>query len=266
MAQEVIYFSRKGLSARDAFINEGNLWGNSFFTTALVRSGKAIFWDQHRARLEKCFEFCWPKQFDKGLIDEAQLATAQILDEFVHIDHAYLRITFYRELSGDIQFWIWALEKEQVTTPLKLTTHCYYPDRNFPDYLKRSDYQYQFKIRKEAIFNGYDDVLLLDHDSYLLELPTSNLILKKGDTYITPTAEYGVLDGITLDRVKFMLSETGHEFKEMRVHAAELHEFDSCFATSSFNGIRHISSIGEVAYNEDSKIKDMIKEFYGEIW
>lgn len=266
MAQEVIYLSKKGLSTRDALVNQGNLWGNSFFTTALVKSGKLIFWDQHRKRLEKCFEYCWPEEFDKTLVDEIQQATANIIEEFESIKHAYLRITLYKELSGKIQYWIWALEKEQVTSSIKVNTHSYFPDRNFPDFLKRSDYQYQFQVRKKSVSRGHDDVLLLDNDAYLLELPTSNIILKKGDQYITPTAEYGVLDGITLERVKFMLKESGRELKQMRIHAAELQDFDSCFSTSSFNGIRHISSINEIAYNEDKEIKKMMTDFYGEIW
>ncbi|MFG1500833.1 aminotransferase class IV [Halobacteriovorax sp. XZX-3] len=266
MAQEVIYFSKKGLTARDALINEGNLWGNSFFTTILVKEGKAIFWDQHRERLEKSFQYCWPNDFSKSLIDEVQLATAKILDEFTSIAHAYLRITFYRELSGEIQYWIWAVEKSQLTSALKIMSRCYYPDRNFPDFLKRSNYQFQFQLRKECLAQGYDDVLLLDSESYILELPTANIIFKRGDEYITPIAEFGVLDGISLERIKFMLEKLGRPLKEMRVHAAELHEFESCFSTSSFNGIRHISSIDEVAYNEDTQIKKLVNEFYGEIW
>ncbi|MFG1482846.1 aminotransferase class IV [Halobacteriovorax sp. HFRX-2_2] len=266
MEQEVIYFSKKGLTARDALINEGNLWGNSFFTTILVKGGKAIFWDQHRQRLEKSFQYCWPKDFDSSIIDEVQLATAKILGDFSSIPYAYLRITFYRELSGAIQFWIWAVEKDQLKSSLKLNSHCYYPDQNFPDFLKRSNYQYQFQLRRESLAQGYDDVLLLDPESYILELPTANIVLKKGDDYITPIAEFGVLDGISLERVKFMLEKLGRPLKEMRVHAAELHEFDSCFTTSSFNGIRHISTINEVAYTEDIEIKKLVNEFYGEIW
>lgn len=266
MAKEVIYFSKKGLSARDALVNEANLWGNTFFTTALLKNGKIIFWDQHRTRLDLSLKFAWNIEDTKNILDEVQVAMASIMDEFKEVESAYLRISFYRELGGSIEYWIWALEKEQIKTQLKIESKCYHPDQNFPAFFKRSDYQFQFRLRAQAIENGYDDVLLLDTDSYILELPTSNIIFCRDNKYFTPLAENKILEGITLERIEHMLKDEGCALIRQRIHLDELKSFDSCISTSSFNGIRNISLIDEVIYQEDNSIIERVKKYYGEIW
>ncbi len=266
MAKEVLYFSKKNLQTRDALINEAMLWGNTFFSTALVKRGKFIFWDEHRDRLKKCFDYCWPEEDSEKYLNEVQHAAANIIEEYEEIEHAYFRITFFRELSGEINFWLWALEKEQQFSALSLRAKCYDPNRNFPTYFKRSDYQYQFKLRREAIAQGASDALLLDLNSYLLELPTANLILKKADEYYSPRIEKGILEGITLKKIEAMLANHGRRIRYEKIHASELREFDHCFSTSSFNGIRPICSIDEISYNEDKEIKKLMLDYYGEIW
>ncbi len=50
---------------------------------------------------------------------------------------------------------------------------------------------------REAVRRGADDVLFVSSDGYLLEGPTSTLVMRRGDALVTPRIDLGILAGTT---------------------------------------------------------------------
>src|SRR5206468_8857480 len=62
---------------------------------------------------------------------------------------------------------------------------------------KTLSYATNMAALREAKRRGVDDALFVSSDGYLLEGPTSNLVLKRGDRLITPSTSLGILAGTT---------------------------------------------------------------------
>jgi 4-amino-4-deoxychorismate lyase len=62
---------------------------------------------------------------------------------------------------------------------------------------KTLSYAVNRAVAREAANRGADDVVFVSSDGFLLEGPTSTLILRRGDTLITPGTGLGILDGTT---------------------------------------------------------------------
>jgi 4-amino-4-deoxychorismate lyase len=62
---------------------------------------------------------------------------------------------------------------------------------------KTLSYAVNRSVFREAARRGAEDALFLSSDGYLLEGAVSNLVLKRGDTLLTPRTDLGILAGTT---------------------------------------------------------------------
>lgn len=96
---------------------------------------------------------------------------------------------------------------------------------------------------REAGKRGADDALFVSSDGYLLEGPTSNLVLRTGRRLVTPRTDLGILTGTTqVDLFEWAEAEgfaTGYEL----LTTADLEAADAAWLVSS---VRHAAPIGEV--------------------
>ena len=96
---------------------------------------------------------------------------------------------------------------------------------------------------REAARRGADDVLFLSSDGYLLEGPTSTLVLRLGPRLVTPRVDIGILAGTTqADLFTWAESEgfpTGYEL----LTPADLAEADAAWLVSS---VRHVAPVRAV--------------------
>lgn len=90
--------------------------------------------------------------------------------------------------------------------------------------------------KQEAIDNGYDDCLFLNHHGYVSELSAANIFLIKRGELITPDPASDILEGITRRSIIELAKQEGIPVFERKVALTELYTADEVFAcgTSAF--------------------------------
>lgn len=111
--------------------------------------------------------------------------------------------------------------------------------REFPAY-KTINYITGVTLQKKRKDAGAVEILYVK-DGYVRECATSNIVIVKGGTLITPVTH--VLPGITRKLVVHLAQEKGMAVEEREVSMAELWDADEVFITSSFKDIVPIVSI-----------------------
>ena len=98
---------------------------------------------------------------------------------------------------------------------------------------KTLSYAVNRAVLREAARRGADDVLFTTTDGYVLEGPTSSLLLRFGNSYVTPTPELGVLHGTAQYGSFRYLSSLGVEAEYRPVLLSELVDADALWMTNS---------------------------------
>ncbi len=98
--------------------------------------------------------------------------------------------------------------------------------------------------RTEAVKNGFDEAIMLNHAGYLCEACGENIFLVEGGRLVTPGLEEGILPGITRDAViQLAREELGIATLERRISRSELYAADECFLTGSRSGVKPVKSV-----------------------
>ncbi|WP_420395674.1 aminotransferase class IV [Nioella sp.] len=98
----------------------------------------------------------------------------------------------------------------------------------------------------EAKDNGFETVVLLDHQGNLTEGPGFNIFLVEGGTVTTP--DTGVLEGISRRTALEICAGMGLETRVEPVPASRLDSADEVFLTSSGGGVLPITKVGQRIY------------------
>ena len=96
---------------------------------------------------------------------------------------------------------------------------------------------------REAARRGADDALFTTTDGYLLEGPTSNVILRLGDSIVTPSPQSGVLPGTTQGNAFVFCEERGLTTQTRHVRVWEVREADALWLTSSTRLAAPVSAV-----------------------
>lgn len=94
----------------------------------------------------------------------------------------------------------------------------------------------------EAKDNGYETVVLLDHQGNLTEGPGFNIFLVESNTVLTP--DTGVLEGISRRTSLEICAEMGLKTRIEPIPSSRLDSADEVFLTSSGGGILPITRVG----------------------
>jgi branched-chain amino acid aminotransferase len=98
--------------------------------------------------------------------------------------------------------------------------------------------------KTEAILNGFDEAIMLNHDGHVAEGSGENIAIVRGGVIITPGKEDNVLEGITLSTVRQLAQEElGIEVVERTIDRSELYIAEEVFLTGT---AAHLSSVLEI--------------------
>lgn len=98
---------------------------------------------------------------------------------------------------------------------------------------KTLSYAVNMAAIREGSRRGADDVVFTSSDGFVLEAPTASLILRRGDTFITPAPTGGILRGTTQVGVFAHLAAEGFEVAYATLTVADLHTADAAWLVSS---------------------------------
>ncbi|MFC7404682.1 aminodeoxychorismate lyase [Georgenia alba] len=98
---------------------------------------------------------------------------------------------------------------------------------------KTVSYAVNMAALREAARRGADDVIFVSSDGYVLEAPRSTVVLRRGEVFITPRTDIGILAGTTQDDLFSILTETGRTTEYRLVRQEELDEADGLWLVSS---------------------------------
>ncbi len=98
-------------------------------------------------------------------------------------------------------------------------------------------------MKNEALLNGYDDALSLDHRGHVTEGTVANLFLARNGRLITPSVDSDILEGITRDSIMRLATDLNIPVEERLVDRTELYIADEAFVCGSSARVVPILSI-----------------------
>ena len=98
---------------------------------------------------------------------------------------------------------------------------------------KTLSYAVNMAAVREAKSRGAQDALFVATDGYVLEGPTSTLLVRRGDTFLTTPVSAGVLPGTCVTTLFTALQDEGHEAREQLMTVADVAGSDGAWLLSS---------------------------------
>ncbi|RIX28742.1 aminodeoxychorismate lyase [Amnibacterium setariae] len=181
--------------------------GDGVFETMSVGGGRAQAVDAHLARLARSAAMLDLPEPDEAAWRAATIAVAERLAEH---REAFVKLVYTRGVEGTGQptGWVLGSPSPDHTAARTEGVRAVVLDRGLqhdrvaelPWLLqgaKTLSYAVNMAASREAKRRGADDALFISADGYLLEGPTSNLLVKRGDRLLTPSTSLGILAGTT---------------------------------------------------------------------
>lgn len=88
-------------------------------------------------------------------------------------------------------------------------------------------------MKNEALMNGYDDAIALDHNGHVTESTVANLFIVRDGVLATPDTSTDILEGITRDSIIKIAKDEGITVEERSIDRTELYKSDEAFLCGS---------------------------------
>lgn len=227
--------------------------GDGVFETLGVGEGRPQAVDAHLARLARSAAMLDLPAPDEAAWRAAAIAVAEQLSGHAE---AFVKLVYTRGVEGTGRPTGWVLgspspdhtaartEGIRVTVLDRGLAHDSAAD--LPWLLqgaKTLSYALNMAAGREARRRGMDDALFVSSDGFLLEGPTSNLLIKDGDRLITPATSLGILAGTT-QAAAFRFAEGQGMTTSYEVLPREV--LESADALWLLSSVRHAAPIREI--------------------
>jgi branched-subunit amino acid aminotransferase/4-amino-4-deoxychorismate lyase len=254
-------------NAKINVFNRTLLFGEGLFETILIHAGRPVFLKEHLNRLWASFQVLGWKvgSFEK------QIPTLLRCVQEGKIHHGRLRIVCVpRGNPGDLLYsehrgydWIFYLsaEKKVPQKALRLKTVSQDARSQWHSH-KTSNYSESAHALRETKKAGYDDVLFVYRNTYLLECAFSNIFFIQKNVLVTPSLELPILNGVTRTKILEVARKMKIGVREKKIHQKTLSSFDGCFVTSSVRGIVRVRAIDHLCYAPKNLLLDTVEHEY----
>ncbi|WP_308467534.1 aminodeoxychorismate lyase [Rathayibacter soli] len=98
---------------------------------------------------------------------------------------------------------------------------------------KTLSYAVNMAAQREARRRGADDAIFVSSDGFVMEAPTSTVIVRRGDTFVTPRADIGILPGTAQLALFDFYRNAGFDTKKVLIPVSELTDSDGIWLVSS---------------------------------
>lgn len=122
-------------------------------------------------------------------------------------------------------------------------------------------------MKNEALLNGYDDAIALDHHGHVAEGTVANLFIVRGGKIATPDTSTDILEGITRDSLIELIPSLGMQVEERSIDRTELYKSDEAFLCGSSARITPILSIDKrpVGTGQIGPVTQQLMKLYADI-
>jgi branched-chain amino acid aminotransferase len=104
--------------------------------------------------------------------------------------------------------------------------------------IKVTSYMDAILAAREAAAKGFDDGLMLNNKGFVASTTIGNLFLVKGNHFVTPSLDQGILPGIMRSVVITLAPQAGFHVAERAIEACEFEAADGYFVTNSLRFLR----------------------------
>ncbi len=248
--------------------NRAFRYGDSYFESIRIVNGKAVFLENHHARLieaARVLKMKLPSGFTFHYFTE-QVNTLIGLNEITTGGRA--RLVVYRNDGGlyqpDSNQVSWFMEvlpyadnfftlnekglKVDIYLEMKKAINCL-------SNLKTGNSLLFVMASLDKQERGLDDLILLNEKGFLCEATSSNVFLVQGNTLLTPSLASGCLEGTMRKQIIELAPKAGLEVIEAdEVSETELHHAEEVFITTAVAGIKWVGAYKNKRYfNKISK-------------
>lgn len=119
---------------------------------------------------------------------------------------------------------------------------------------KTISYAVNRAVMREAARRGADDVIFVSSDGFVLEGPSSTVLVRRGNTILTPGTGLGILDGTTQGDLFTWAAERGMETGFQLMTPAELAQADAIWLVSSGRLVAPVRVLDGVAREFDAEL------------
>ena len=128
-----------------------------------------------------------------------------------------------------------------------------------------SNYANAALARVEALDEGYDEAIMLNHHGMVAEGSAENVFIVKGKDILTPPPVAGILEGITRDSVIRIIRENGGCVVETDIERDDLYNADEVFMTGTAAEVKSVTQIDSVRIGT-GRIGGVTKNYRGHLW
>lgn len=118
-------------------------------------------------------------------------------------------------------------------------------------------------VLREAARRGADDVIFISSDGYVLEGPSSSVLIRRGDSLITPGTGLAILDGTTQGSIFQFAQTRGLDTGFALVPAAELRQADALWLVSSTRLAAPVVQLDGVGMTPDAGLTAEMNAYLG---
>ena len=109
-----------------------------------------------------------------------------------------------------------------------------------------SNYANAALARVEALEDGYDEAIMLNHQGKVSEGSAENIFVIKNNQIITPPLTAGILEGITRDSVIELIEENGGFVVEKDLERDDLYSADEIFMTGTAAEVKSVTQVDRI--------------------
>lgn len=120
-------------------------------------------------------------------------------------------------------------------------------------------------IKSEAVLNGFDEALVLNHDGHVAEGSAENFFIVRGDSLITPPIHANVLEGITRRTIiELARRELGLNVVEREIDRSEVYVADEAFFCGTGVQVVAIASVDHrpIGSGKMGQITNRLRDLY----
>ncbi len=235
--------------------NRSFLYGDSLFETMIVRNGCINLFNDHFKRLKKGsktlrFSFSFQKDLLQSQIH--LLLQANAIDSPARVRLQVWRRSggYYTPFTNEVDFIITVERFERklsIVSKVNFCAHTFISPSPFSRFKTGNALSFILaSIEKKE--EGLDDVILLNHNKYIVEATSSNIFWEKDNIYYTPSLQTGCVAGVMRKNIIRLMKTEKLEIQKGKFPASELLSAHSAFLCN-VTGIYPIQRIATSSFN-----------------